>query len=178
MFKSAQRLARGAFLLYADLDGMKHVNDGLGHEEGDRMLGDMAHVLRATFREADVVARLGGDEFAVFGLQETHFEVSEPKERLLHTMAAFNSSAGRPYQLAASVGVSCLELDCARCLDDLVSCADARMYEEKRTRSNRTTLRRQPPVGCLATPARDQDTQARPTQTTQRSVPHSYPRIA
>uniref|UniRef100_I2PX51 diguanylate cyclase n=1 Tax=Desulfovibrio sp. U5L TaxID=596152 RepID=I2PX51_9BACT len=176
MFKSAQRLARSAFLLYADLDGMKNVNDGLGHKEGDRMLGDMAHVLRETFREADVVARLGGDEFAVFGLQETNFEVIKPKERLLHNMAAFNSSAGRPYQLAASVGVSCLELDCARCLDDLVSCADARMYEEKRTHSNRSTPRRQPPVGCLAPPARDQEGFARPTQTTQRGIPHPYPR--
>ena len=178
MFKSAQRLARGAFLLYADLDGMKNVNDGLGHKEGDRMLKDMAQVLRDTFREADVAARLGGDEFAVFGLQETNFEVAEPKERLLAKMAAFNSSAGRPYLLATSVGVSCLELDCARCLDDLISCADARMYAEKRTRSNRSALRRQPPVGCLAGPARAQAGLGRPTQTTPRAAPHPYPRIA
>lgn len=150
MFKSAQRLARGAFLLYVDLDGMKIVNDGLGHREGDRMLGDMATILRETFREADVVSRLGGDEFAVFGLQETHLEAVEPKERLKKNMDIFNSAGKRPYKLAASIGVSCLDLDCARCLDDMISCADARMYEEKRSRSHRGGPRRQPPAACLA----------------------------
>jgi len=178
MFKSAQRLARSAFLLYADLDGMKNVNDGLGHTEGDRMLGDMAQVLRETFREADVVARLGGDEFAVFGLQETQLEVIEPKERLLNNIAAFNGSAGRPYRLAASVGVSSLDLDCARCLDDLVSCADARMYAEKRTRSNRSGLRRQPPAGCLAAPARSTDGEQRSDRTTPLRAAPLHPRIA
>lgn len=152
MFKSAQRLARGGFLLYVDVDGMKAVNDGLGHGAGDRMLGDMADVLRETFREADVLARLGGDEFAVFGLQETHFEAKEPKERLLARMAAFNAAGSRPYNLSASIGLSCLDLDCARTLDDLLACADSRMYEEKRTRSNRPGPRRQQPAGCLAAP--------------------------
>ncbi|KHK04401.1 GGDEF domain-containing protein [Desulfovibrio sp. TomC] len=178
MFKSAQRLVRGAFLLYADLDGMKKVNDGLGHKEGDRMLKDMAQVLRETFREGDVVARLGGDEFAVFGLQETHLEVIEPKERLLHNMAVFNNSAGRPYPLAASVGVSSLELDCARALDDLVSCADARMYAEKRTRSHRSALHRQPPAGCLADPGHSKEGQEHARQTSHRAIAHPYPRIA
>ncbi len=137
MFKSAKRLAQGAFLLYADLDGMKGVNDNLGHREGDRMLRDTADILRGTFRDADVLARLGGDEFAVFGLQETHFETMGPKERLLQGVEAFNAANRRPYTLSLSVGMACLDVDCARCLDDLLGRADARMYEEKRTRSGR-----------------------------------------
>jgi diguanylate cyclase (GGDEF)-like protein len=149
MFKSAQRLARGAFLLYIDLDGMKGVNDGLGHREGDRMLRDMADILRRAFREADVLARLGGDEFAVFGLQETQFEAEEPKERLLASVAGFNAAGSRPYAVSASVGLACLDIDCATSLDDLLLCADGRMYEEKRTRSKRGGLRPPAPAGCL-----------------------------
>ncbi|MEA4855485.1 MAG: GGDEF domain-containing response regulator [Solidesulfovibrio sp.] len=149
LFKSARRLARGAFLLYVDLDGMKRVNDGLGHREGDRMLGDMADILRATFRESDVAARLGGDEFAVFGLEETAHAAVEPKERLLARMADFNAQGRRAYTLSASIGLSCLDIDCAGSLADLLACADARMYEEKRTRSDRRGPRPAAPAGCL-----------------------------
>jgi len=146
MFKSAQRLARGAFLLYVDLDGMKRVNDDLGHREGDRMLRDMADILRETFREADVLARLGGDEFAVFGLQDAQVEAHEPKQRLLAGVAAFNAAGRRPYKVSSSVGMACLALDAPNCLDDLLSWADARMYEEKRTRSKLFGPLRQPPA--------------------------------
>lgn len=149
LFKSARRLARGAFLLYVDLDGMKRVNDTLGHREGDRMLADMAAILRGTFRESDVLARLGGDEFAVFGLEETLHEAVAPKSRLLARMATFNAEKKRAYSLSASVGVSCLDIDAASTVNDLLCCADARMYEEKRTRSSRSTPRPAPPQGCL-----------------------------
>lgn len=149
LFKSARRLARGAFLLYVDVDGMKIVNDNLGHREGDRMLGDMAGLLRETFRESDVLARLGGDEFAVFGIEETPREAVEPKERLLACMASFNAAGKRPYVLSASIGLSCLDIDCAGSLAELLSCADARMYEEKRTRSRRVAPRPPAPAGCL-----------------------------
>lgn len=146
MFKSARRLARGAFLLYVDLDGMKGVNDNLGHREGDRMLRDMAAILRETFRESDVLSRLGGDEFAVFGLQETQFEAMEPKERLISQLLDFNAAGRRPYTVAASIGLANLDMDNAVTLDDLLTTADSRMYEEKRHRSTRgETMRRPPP---------------------------------
>lgn len=164
MFKSARRLGRGAFLLYVDLDGMKRVNDGLGHREGDRMLGDMAELLRGTFRESDVLARLGGDEFAVFGLEETAHEALEPKERLLRRMEDFNARGGRAYALSASIGLASLDIDCAGNLADMLACADARMYEEKRTRSNRSGPRPPAPAGCLPP-------QAEPAEADRKSPP-------
>jgi len=48
-----------------DVDGLKQVNDTLGHAEGDRLLLRVAEVLRVAFRPEDVAARIGGDEFAV-----------------------------------------------------------------------------------------------------------------
>ena len=50
-------------LLFTDINGLKQINDELGHEQGDRTIQDAACVLRDVFREGDIVARLGGDEF-------------------------------------------------------------------------------------------------------------------
>src|SRR5437588_1422229 len=52
-------------ILYADLDGLKVINDSLGHHEGDRALVKAAEIFRETFRSSDIIARIGGDEFVV-----------------------------------------------------------------------------------------------------------------
>ena len=48
-----------------DLDGFKHVNDTLGHSEGDAVLREVAQTLARTVRTSDILCRYGGDEFAV-----------------------------------------------------------------------------------------------------------------
>lgn len=53
-----------AALLLIDVDKFKHVNDTYGHDMGDRVLANIAHVLRESFRSGDYVCRIGGDEFA------------------------------------------------------------------------------------------------------------------
>lgn len=63
--RSMARTQRGFAIVFIDMDGMKHINDTLGHAEGDRALVDVAALLRLTFRESDIAARIGGDEFAV-----------------------------------------------------------------------------------------------------------------
>ena len=57
--KLAARKKWGVFLLFADLDGLKRINDTFGHLEGDRALIDAAEILRRSFRSADIIARLG-----------------------------------------------------------------------------------------------------------------------
>ena len=59
---------RELLVVFADVDGLKGINDGYGHSEGDRALRKTAEVLLSVFRDTDVVARLGGDEFAVLAL--------------------------------------------------------------------------------------------------------------
>jgi PAS domain S-box-containing protein len=58
--KMANRAKQGVYMLYADVDGLKKINDSLGHKEGDYALINTARVLTDTFRESDIIARLGG----------------------------------------------------------------------------------------------------------------------
>ena len=61
----SRRMGRTGALLMLDLDNFKRVNDSLGHPAGDRLIKEIANVLRRSARETDVLARLGGDEFAI-----------------------------------------------------------------------------------------------------------------
>ena len=64
----AVRRRQPLLLIFADVDGLKRINDTHGHAAGDQALRDTASVLRSTYRSADIIARLGGDEFTVFPL--------------------------------------------------------------------------------------------------------------
>lgn len=59
--KLSQRLQQGFAIFFADMDGMKGINDQLGHAVGDQALQEMAKILKESFRASDIVARLGGD---------------------------------------------------------------------------------------------------------------------
>ncbi|MFH2041070.1 MAG: diguanylate cyclase, partial [Acidobacteriota bacterium] len=96
--KAATRTQRPMLLIFMDCDGLKWINDTFGHEEGDRALVDTAHVLRQTFREADIVARLGGDEFAVLSIDAADRNPEELLKRLAQNVDAFNATDARPYR--------------------------------------------------------------------------------
>src|SRR5204863_7300537 len=68
---SIRRNHKMPVVLYADLDGLKKINDTHGHHEGDRAIVKTAEIFKDTFRTSDIVARLGGDEFiALAGIGE------------------------------------------------------------------------------------------------------------
>ncbi len=69
-------------LIFLDVDGLKEVNDFLGHEEGDRLLGEIAQVLRKSTRGGDVITRWGGDEFIVLLPQTTEDIAREVGKRI------------------------------------------------------------------------------------------------
>ena len=130
--RDAERSGTALTVVYGDLDGMKAINDHLGHEHGDHALRDVAELLRATVRDADIVARLGGDEFVVLG-RSTPAEATELCRRLHANLDAFNAGEDRPYKLKLSLGTASFEPRRFRTLEELVGEADQQMYEDKRS---------------------------------------------
>lgn len=131
--KIARRTQTSYFILFADLDGLKNINDTFGHEMGDRVIVDAAQILKQTFREADIVARLGGDEFALFipnfsGDSSTNFH-----SRLEENIDRFNQQSERAY-ISISLGVEFGDLKNEVLLEQLLAKADKLMYENKRTK--------------------------------------------
>jgi diguanylate cyclase (GGDEF)-like protein/PAS domain S-box-containing protein len=137
--KLAARRKVGVFLLFADLDGLKTINDTYGHLAGDRALVSAADVLRRTFRSADIIARLGGDEFTVFPLEAASESGSLLIHRLEEAVQADNdANAARGFRLALSVGIARFEPDTSWTIDQLLDQADRALYAQKRLRRDRT----------------------------------------
>ncbi len=119
-------------LVYADLDGLKGINDSFGHKEGDRALIKTAELLKETFRSSDVLGRLGGDEFTALAMVEPGDGVDQLVARLEQTFDNYNALKIAPYRLSISIGVAQLNADGAQTMEDLMALADIAMYENKR----------------------------------------------
>jgi len=129
--KMARRQKKGIYMLYADLDGLKEINDTYGHLEGDKTLKEMAAVFKETFRESDIIARLGGDEFAVIPIGTTSEEVRIITDRLEKNIEIHNSKETSRHKLSVSWGLSYLDPANPLSIDALLSNADRAMYEQK-----------------------------------------------
>lgn len=130
--KIARRERHILGLFFVDLNGLKQINDTLGHLVGDQALRETADALRQTFREADIVARLGGDEFVA--LAHVQQDTSALRERLREQLALINAVPGRSYTLDVSIGTTLVDVT-TDSVEDLIARADADMYEEKRASS-------------------------------------------
>ena len=129
-------------VVYADLDGLKEINDSYGHHEGDRALASAAQILKETFRSSDILARLGGDEFVALAAIEQDEEAEVVTDRLQEQFRASNALRSRPYNLSVSVGVANFDDD-RYSIEELMAQADHAMYEEKRRKPSRYTYRPQ-----------------------------------
>jgi len=131
--KLARRTKTSYCILFADLDGLKKINDTLGHEMGDRVIVDAAQILNQTFRDADIIARMGGDEFVLF-LPICSSNSSDFYLRLQSNIDRLNQQPDRAYILSMSLGVRPGDFNNDFSLEQLVAQADKLMYEHKRTK--------------------------------------------
>jgi diguanylate cyclase (GGDEF)-like protein len=98
--KMVKRQNKGIYLLYADFDDLKTVNDTWGHQEGDAALIETANVLKNNFRESDIVARIGGDEFVVIPVGTTSDSADIVFDRVKKAIEINNSKSSHAYKLS------------------------------------------------------------------------------
>lgn len=132
--KIAKRNKKGLYILYADLDGLKEINDVHGHIEGDQALVEIANTLRKNYREADISARVGGDEFVVLSEGDFHDDSAVLASRLQNDLETLNSTRSRGYELSISCGSAYFDPQSPCSLEELLQEADKSMYEHKRSK--------------------------------------------
>jgi len=121
------------FLLgFADLDGLKRINDTYGHHEGDHAIALVGDLLRTTFRQSDVLARLGGDEFVVLALDGSGDKGQAALKRFCDALAHQNESGERPYRIELSIGAVAFSASESLDLSELMRRADRALYDDKK----------------------------------------------
>lgn len=121
-------------IIMLDVDGLKEVNDKLGHAAGDKLLKQTASVLLSVFRSEDLVARIGGDEFVVI-LPGGDPQVAEKAvQRIRYVIEQSTSTIGG---IGLSLSVGTATTDDPDRLEDALRLADERMYQDKIGKSTR-----------------------------------------
>ncbi len=128
----ALRMGKSGLIYFADLDGLKKINDTYGHIEGDFAIIKASEVLKATFRHVDIIARLGGDEFTVFTMDLNLDFMGVIKKRLEKNIIECNRNINKPYKISISIGAVKYSDKENNSLEILLDKADQILYEEKK----------------------------------------------
>lgn len=132
--KLSKRTKNKLLLFFVDIDGMKLINDNLGHEEGDKALKSAARVLVQTFRESDIISRIGGDEFAIMAVNADIDLLDIVMNRFHKFMDYINRRPRQKYKLSMSIGSALFDPVHPCSLDELMSKADITMYADKKNK--------------------------------------------
>ena len=138
------RIEKGRYdtvgIISCDVDGLKLVNDTLGHNQGDNLLVAAAGVIQGSFREGDLIARIGGDEFSVVLPNTTEPAVENACQRIQEAVVSYNAT-NPELPLSISIGFA-VSHGVHRNLKDLFKEADNNMYRKKlyHTQSVRSTI--------------------------------------
>lgn len=134
--KLADRTGKKKFLLYADMDNLKAINDKLGHQEGDLAIIEIALVLEENFRQSDIIARIGGDEFVVLPVESDSEDIEVIISRLQGKLKELNASRPPGFELSLSIGVAYYDPVQPLTINELLEEADRIMYEEKKKKKS------------------------------------------
>lgn len=135
---SKARVTNSQFVLFfADLDGLKRINDTYGHQEGDAAIRDTAHLLRMSLRQTDLIGRIGGDEFVFIALHAAEDHVSIISDHINSNFAKHNAASDKPYDLSISLGATFYDGEADITFDELMTLADKKLYHHKKKRRGR-----------------------------------------
>ncbi len=117
-------------MINIDIDGLKSINDSLGHDNGDILISTFASILTQSFGRFSEIYRLGGDEFLVVVMEESLHEIDQALEYMENLCR--RKSTEHPFAISASYGVARSTELVDRGPEQLYSMADQRMYDMKR----------------------------------------------
>ncbi|WP_300443349.1 diguanylate cyclase [Zoogloea sp.] len=150
-WSAATRSRQGMSVMMVDIDRFKSINDTHGHAVGDRVLADVARLLRASARNDDHVIRLGGEEFLVICQNTDLRSTLEAAERLRRKVAAASIEAGRALlHVSISIGVASRESTMPD-PDSMLAAADQALYAAKQGGRDRVCLNSAGSLICRST---------------------------
>lgn len=139
-FQVTRRYQSPLSIILFDIDHFKALNDSFGHQIGDEILRQVAHITRQQLRDADIFARYGGEEFIILLPNSSAQESETVSHRFLKEIAAFfiETERGRA-TTTVSVGIAEYTPD-METLDQLIQHADTAMYAAKQAGRNRSVV--------------------------------------
>jgi len=130
-------------ICFVDVNGLKLVNDLLGHKLGDELIVTVVDVIRKMIRDNDFIIRMGGDEFLIVFDELDPSGAENVWERIVEAYEQINNTEFRPYLISVSHGVVCHDNKESTKVDELIMLADEKMYEEKNIlKSNLDVIRK------------------------------------
>lgn len=121
------------FVMVADMDNLKTINDTLGHQSGDQAIHELARVLLSVSEDFELCARTGGDEFVILGCDDyTDDKIQETIDKIFAKIEKTNNSGRHNFKLSASFGGVLKRISEAQDIDVLYHEADKLMYEMKK----------------------------------------------
>jgi len=140
-FQRAQRYESELAFVMIDIDHFKKFNDNFGHLLGDRILYEVAQILRENLRVHDIVGRYGGEEFALL-MPETDVKgalvVAERYRRRVEDFVLLEG--GKELRITISLGVASVPQPKIKSVDDLIRYADNALYQAKNNGRNRVEV--------------------------------------
>ncbi|MDD3863086.1 MAG: GGDEF domain-containing protein [Eubacteriales bacterium] len=131
MLQESDKSKEPVSLCFVDINGLKQVNDLLGHDLGDELILTVSRIMGQTIRKEDLAVRLGGDEFLIVfrGIDPARAELIWG--RIVEKFEMINQEENRKYLVSVSHGIVARENQHTSEMDELIRLADEKMYQEK-----------------------------------------------
>jgi diguanylate cyclase (GGDEF)-like protein len=124
----------GVMILFADLDGLKKINDRYGHDKGDLAIKTVAFALRRCCQDGEVCARFGGDEFVVYAPNYDEEKAHDFCENFERELLHYNEVLAQPFIAQASYGYAFFVPKQGDTIEQYIVEADKKMYRVKKKR--------------------------------------------
>ncbi|MCR5253311.1 MAG: GGDEF domain-containing protein [Treponema sp.] len=126
----SSEMKSNGLVFFADLDGLKKINDNYGHEYGDKAIKAEADILRHSFRKMDVIGRLSGDEFGIVASGLDISKLENIREKVDQLNEKYSKKYQLPFKLSISLGATQYNME-NKDLSVLLKTADKNLYEQK-----------------------------------------------